>query len=76
MWRIDQPLCLQLPAGLFSAPGFAEGTDKEVKFKSQLQQEFQTGFYTQLLLVLYATYYPHSVYTPCKTESEWTAVKK
>lgn len=23
--RLDQPLCLQLPAGLFSAPSFAEG---------------------------------------------------
>lgn len=43
IWRLDQPLCLQLLAGLVFAPSFAEGTDKELKFKTQLQLECQTG---------------------------------
>jgi len=36
--KLDQPLCQELPPGLFSAPSFAKDIDKEVKDKPQLKR--------------------------------------
>lgn len=41
---LDQPLWLRLPAGFFSAPSFAEGVDKEVKVKQQLNWIYSQWF--------------------------------
>lgn len=63
MWRTDQPLCLQLPAGLFSAPGFAEGT-KKWNSSHSCNRNAKLDFTLVLVLctkVLYATFSLHPV---------------